>query len=189
MSDAAALSRSQARLAAVQALYQMDLAETDLAAVIEEFKAHRLGLDAGHATAAQADPEHFERVLQGVVAGPARYRPADRKAAGAGLAAGAHRFHPARDPARRHFRAHGTCPMCRPGSSSASTSRSPTPSSRATSPRWSTACWTGSRASCAPASCPSGRERRHPGACHRDPSIPELRTNYWHAGSRGQASG
>ena len=69
MSEAASLSRSQARLAAVQALYQMDLAETDLAAVIEEFKAHRLGLDAGHATAAQADPEHFERVLQGVVAG------------------------------------------------------------------------------------------------------------------------
>ena len=39
----AALARSQARLAAVQALYQMDLAETDLAAVIEEFKTHRLG--------------------------------------------------------------------------------------------------------------------------------------------------
>jgi N utilization substance protein B len=69
MSDAARLSRSQARLAAVQALYQMDLAETDLAAVIEEFKAHRLGPGAGNATAAEADPEHFARVLEGVVKG------------------------------------------------------------------------------------------------------------------------
>jgi N utilization substance protein B len=63
----AALSRSQARLAAVQALYQMDLAETDLAAVIEEFKAHRLGSDVENGTAAEADPEHFARVLKGVV--------------------------------------------------------------------------------------------------------------------------
>ena len=63
----AALSRSQARLAAVQALYQMDLAETDLAAVIEEFKAHRLGHDLENGTAAQADPEHFADLLKGVV--------------------------------------------------------------------------------------------------------------------------
>ena len=62
----AALSRSQARLAAVQALYQMDLAQTDLAAVIEEFKDHRLG-DTDNDTAAQADPEHFATLLKGVV--------------------------------------------------------------------------------------------------------------------------
>jgi N utilization substance protein B len=64
---AAALARSQARLAAVQALYQMDLAETDLAAVIEEFKAHRLGSDTDNGTAAEVDPEHFSGVLRGVV--------------------------------------------------------------------------------------------------------------------------
>jgi len=69
MSDAARLSRSQARLAAVQALYQMDLAETDLSAVIEEFKAHRLGAEAENGTSAQADPEHFALVLRGVVKG------------------------------------------------------------------------------------------------------------------------
>ena len=63
----AALSRSQARLAAVQALYQMDLAETDLAAVIEEFKAHRLGSETENGTAAQVDPEHFAGLLKGVV--------------------------------------------------------------------------------------------------------------------------
>ena len=74
------LSRSQARLAAVQALYQMDLAETDLGAVIAEFKAHRLGAVArqaaadsgtgenGTGTGGEADAEHFSRVLRGVVA-------------------------------------------------------------------------------------------------------------------------
>jgi len=72
------LSRSQARLAAVQALYQMDLAETDLGAVIEEFKAHRLGAGAEkeasdngrseNGTGGEADGEHFSRVLRGVVA-------------------------------------------------------------------------------------------------------------------------
>jgi N utilization substance protein B len=63
------LSRSQARLAAVQALYQMDLAETDLANVIDQFQAHRLESesDNGADTAAEADPEHFARVLKGVV--------------------------------------------------------------------------------------------------------------------------
>jgi N utilization substance protein B len=62
------LKRSQARLAAVQALYQMDLAGTDLAEVIDEFKTHRLGTEAEDRTIAGADAEHFERILQGVVA-------------------------------------------------------------------------------------------------------------------------
>lgn len=64
------LSRSRARLAVVQALYQMDLAETDVAAVIAEFRAHRLGIEADAGTGnegAEADPEHFAGVLQGVV--------------------------------------------------------------------------------------------------------------------------
>ncbi len=61
-----ALARSRARLAAVQALYQMDLAETDLAEVIEEFKIHRLG-PSTEAPTAGGDAEHFARVLRGVV--------------------------------------------------------------------------------------------------------------------------
>ena len=61
-----ALARSRARLAAVQALYQMDLAETDLAEVIEEFKAHRLSPSSGAPTAG-GDAAHFARVLRGVV--------------------------------------------------------------------------------------------------------------------------
>jgi len=62
-----ALARSQARLAAVQALYQMDLAGTDLADVIDEFKTLRMGDLAEDRTVAGADAEHFERILQGVV--------------------------------------------------------------------------------------------------------------------------
>ena len=64
---AGGLPRSQARLAAVQALYQMDLAETDLNEVIEEFKTHRLAAGAEEDAVAGADVEHFARVLRGVV--------------------------------------------------------------------------------------------------------------------------
>ena len=62
-----ALSRSRARLAAVQALYQMDMAETDLNEVIDEFKTHRLTVDAEDGAVAGADFEHFICVLNGVV--------------------------------------------------------------------------------------------------------------------------
>jgi N utilization substance protein B len=61
------LSRSQARLAAVQALYQMDLAQTDLNEVIAEFKAHRLQGGSEETSVGNADPAHFEAVLRGVV--------------------------------------------------------------------------------------------------------------------------
>jgi transcription antitermination protein NusB len=61
------LARSRARLAAVQALYQMDLAGTDLAEVIDDFKTHRLGSDAEDEAVAGADADHFTRVLNGVV--------------------------------------------------------------------------------------------------------------------------
>lgn len=62
-------SRSTARLEAVQALYQMDLAQTDLADVIEEFKSHRLEDNeaAGEAELETANPQHFAKVLKGVV--------------------------------------------------------------------------------------------------------------------------
>ena len=54
------LPRSQARLAAVQALYQMDLAETDLNEVIERVQgAPRSAPRPRTRTVAGADPEHF----------------------------------------------------------------------------------------------------------------------------------
>jgi N utilization substance protein B len=61
------LSRSQARLGAVQALYQMDMAQTDLTAIIEEFKTHRLAGNDDEQATLHADQEHFARVLHGVV--------------------------------------------------------------------------------------------------------------------------
>jgi N utilization substance protein B len=61
------LSRSRARLAAVQALYQMDVAGTDINEVIEQFKTHRMCADAEDGAVAGADAEHFSRVLHGVV--------------------------------------------------------------------------------------------------------------------------
>lgn len=62
-------SRSTARLEAVQALYQMDLAQTDLADVIEEFKSHRLEdtEDGAGEEIEEANPQHFAKVLKGVV--------------------------------------------------------------------------------------------------------------------------
>jgi N utilization substance protein B len=61
------LARSRARLATVQALYQMELAGTDLAEVIDDFTTHRLGPDAEDEAIAGADADHFTRVLNGVV--------------------------------------------------------------------------------------------------------------------------
>jgi N utilization substance protein B len=60
-------ARRAARMAAVQGLYQMDLAQTDLNAVIEEFKAHRFGKGEGEDTIAGADATFFAELLRGVV--------------------------------------------------------------------------------------------------------------------------
>jgi len=59
--------RSAARLAAVQALYQMDLAQTDLENVIGEFIATRIGPKAEDATLADADMPFFADLVKGVV--------------------------------------------------------------------------------------------------------------------------
>lgn len=59
--------RSAARVAAVQALYQMDLASTDLNEVIGEFEAYRFGAEAEDPLLADADRDFFRSLLQGVV--------------------------------------------------------------------------------------------------------------------------
>lgn len=59
--------RSAARVAAVQALYQMDLAATDLNDVIGEFEAFRFGPDAEDRMLADADRDFFRSLLRGVV--------------------------------------------------------------------------------------------------------------------------
>jgi N utilization substance protein B len=60
-------ARRTARLAAVQGLYQMDLAQTDLNAVIDEFKTHRFGRNEREDTIAGADATFFAELLRGVV--------------------------------------------------------------------------------------------------------------------------
>jgi len=60
-------ARRAARLAVVQALYQMDIAGTDLNDVIGEFLSFRLTPDAEDQTLAHADRQLFADVLRGVL--------------------------------------------------------------------------------------------------------------------------
>jgi N utilization substance protein B len=59
--------RPAARLAAVQALYQMDLAGTSLNTVIAEFTSHRFGAGAEDQSVARADVGFFADLVRGVV--------------------------------------------------------------------------------------------------------------------------
>lgn len=66
MSNLHSRARSAARLAAVQALYQMDMEQIGLARLLSEFHAHRLGAEIENATYADADVEFFDDVVAGV---------------------------------------------------------------------------------------------------------------------------
>jgi N utilization substance protein B len=59
--------RTAARVAVVQALYQMDMAGTDLNAVIDEFVCLRFPRAPGDEAAAGADPKYFAETLRGVL--------------------------------------------------------------------------------------------------------------------------
>ena len=59
--------RSAARLASVQALYQMELSGADANDVIAEFVAHRLTENADLPTHEAADVAHFQDLTRGVV--------------------------------------------------------------------------------------------------------------------------
>ena len=59
--------RSLARVAAVQALYQMDMAATDLNDVIREFETHRFAAAEQAAGAGEIDAQFFADILRGVV--------------------------------------------------------------------------------------------------------------------------
>jgi N utilization substance protein B len=64
----ARLARSAARLAAVQALYQMELSGTGWQEVRREFEDHRLGAEIEGDQYREADVELFRDILKGVVA-------------------------------------------------------------------------------------------------------------------------
>ena len=61
-------SRSAARLAAVQALYQWQMEATPLARLLDEFHQHRLGREIEDAQYAEAETAFFDDVVSGVVA-------------------------------------------------------------------------------------------------------------------------
>jgi len=61
-------ARTIARLAAVQALYQMEISGAGSEAVIREFSDHRFDADIEGEALAQADEEFFAAIVRGVVA-------------------------------------------------------------------------------------------------------------------------
>ena len=68
--------RGAARLAAVQALYQMDLGGAALPDVIAEFEAHRLGKEVDGEQYRDADAAFFRDVVAGVVGDQRQLDPA-----------------------------------------------------------------------------------------------------------------
>ncbi len=60
------LSRSAARLAAAQALYQMEMEGTPLPKLLHEFHEHRLGATIEDATYAEAEVAFFDDIVSGV---------------------------------------------------------------------------------------------------------------------------
>lgn len=65
-------SRSVARLAAVQALYQMEVSSIGVEHVIREFTEHRFDRDIEGVTLASADEAFFAELVRGVVAEQAK---------------------------------------------------------------------------------------------------------------------
>lgn len=61
-------SRSAARLAAVQALYQQEMEGTPLARLLDEFHQHRLGAELDEVRYAEAEVAFFDDLVRGVTA-------------------------------------------------------------------------------------------------------------------------
>ncbi|MBD3837491.1 transcription antitermination factor NusB, partial [Brevundimonas sp.] len=59
-------ARTVARLAAVQALYQMELAGEGVETVISEFSNHRFDSDIEGEALAEADEAYFAKIVRGV---------------------------------------------------------------------------------------------------------------------------
>jgi N utilization substance protein B len=66
MSNPRSQARSAARLAAVQALYQLDMEKPALARLLDEFRQHRLGAEIEDARYADADVAFFDDLVMGV---------------------------------------------------------------------------------------------------------------------------
>ena len=164
--------RTLARLAAVQALYQLELNPAlDAEAVVREFAGYRLGQEIEGDQLAEADPAFFANIVRGVAA--------DQERLDADISAALVDDWPLARSTRCCVRSCApapgnwcTGPTCRRGCRSANTSRSRTPFSSARSRRWPMASSTGWAAACARRTCsgdggePRGRDagriRAHP---------------------------
>jgi len=145
--------RGAARLAAVQALYQMDLAGSGLDEIIAEFESHWIGREVEGAQYLPAEAAFFRDIVSGVVRDQRLLDPQIDEALERGwplkrietvlraaLRAGVYEF--------------STAATCRPASSCRNMPMSPPLSSSATRPVWSMPCSTSWRASCGPKSSP-----------------------------------
>ncbi len=74
--DRKANRRGAARLAAVQALYQMDIAGTDLNEILAEFESHWLGSEVEGEKYLPAEAAYFRDIVRGVVADQRKFDPA-----------------------------------------------------------------------------------------------------------------
>ncbi|WP_284757955.1 transcription antitermination factor NusB [Agrobacterium sp. fls2-241-TYG-188a] len=72
--------RGAARLAAVQALYQMDVGGTGVMEVVAEYETHRLGQEVDGDTYLKADPSWFRSIVAGVVRDQIKIDPLVRSA-------------------------------------------------------------------------------------------------------------
>lgn len=72
--------RGAARLAAVQALYQMDIAGSGVLEVVAEYEAHRLGQEVDGETYLKADASWFRSIVAGVVRDQTKIDPMIRSA-------------------------------------------------------------------------------------------------------------
>lgn len=68
MSRIEAKARSAARLAAVQALYQLEMEQPELTTLLDEFHRHRLGREIEDVEYLDANVAFFDDVVKGVVA-------------------------------------------------------------------------------------------------------------------------
>ena len=72
--------RGAARLAAVQALYQMDIAGSGVLEVVAEYESHRLGQEVDGETYLKADASWFRSIVAGVVRDQTKIDPLIRQA-------------------------------------------------------------------------------------------------------------
>ena len=96
--------RGAARLAAVQALYQMDVGRQTLEDTLSQFSAHMLGREVEGEQYLPADADFFRQIVTGVIKSQLDIDPSIDKALSADWPVGADRCDAARHPALRRVR-------------------------------------------------------------------------------------